>query len=65
MTKLNVPDMHCEKCVERITNALTAAKLDFQVSLKDKTVTVEGNEDCVTKAIEELDDLGFDAKKQA
>lgn len=62
-TTLKVPDMHCEKCVERITNALNAAKLSFQVSLENKTVTVDGDEACVNLAIEELDDLGFDAAK--
>ncbi|NCC66634.1 MAG: heavy-metal-associated domain-containing protein [Clostridia bacterium] len=60
-TILIVPDMHCEKCVERITNGLNAAKLSFQVSLENKTVTVGGDEACVKRAIEELDDLGFDA----
>ena len=42
MTKLSVPDIHCEKCVERITKALTAENLKFQVSPADKTVTVDG-----------------------
>ncbi|MSS63142.1 heavy-metal-associated domain-containing protein [Velocimicrobium porci] len=61
MTTLNVPDMHCEKCVERITKALTAADLKFDVSLESKTVTIDGCEHCVKTAIEELDDLGFEA----
>ena len=61
MTILKVPDMHCEKCVERITDALNAANLSFQLSLENKTVTIEGGEECVKTAIEELDDLGFDA----
>lgn len=61
MTTLKVPDMHCEKCVERITNALNAAKLSFQVSLENRTVTIDGDEECVETAIRELDDLGFDA----
>ena len=61
MTILNVPDMHCEKCVERITKALTAADLKFEVSLEKKTVTIDGCEHCVKTAIEELDDLGFEA----
>jgi len=61
MITLKVPDMHCEKCVERITDALNAANLSFQLSLKNKTVTIEGGEECVKTAIEELDDLGFDA----
>lgn len=33
MTTIKVPDMMCENCVKRITNALTAAELKFQVSL--------------------------------
>jgi copper chaperone CopZ len=63
MTTLKVPDMHCEKCVERITNALNAAKLTFQISLEDKTVTIDGDESNVNTAVEALDDLGFDAEK--
>lgn len=63
MTTLKVPDMHCEKCVERITNALNAAKLTFQVSLKDKTVAIAGDASAINTAIEALDDLGFDAEK--
>ncbi len=31
MTTIKVPDMMCENCVKRITNALTAAELKFQV----------------------------------
>lgn len=61
MTTLKVSDMHCEKCVERITKALTAADLKFEVSLEDKTVLIDGCEHCVKTAIEELDDLGFEA----
>jgi copper chaperone len=63
MTVLNVPDMHCEMCVKRITNALTAAKLNFTVSLKDKTVSIDGDESAVKTAVSELDDLGFEAEK--
>ena len=61
MRILKVEDMHCEKCVERITKAMTAEGLDFQISLADKTVSVDGCDYCVGKAIEVLDDLGFDA----
>lgn len=61
MTVLKVDDMHCGKCVERITKALTGADLKFEVSLEDKTVTIDGCEHCVKTAVEELDDLGFDA----
>lgn len=59
MTTLNVPDMHCEMCVARISDALTTAQIPFQVSLETKTVAVEAGK--VEQAISELDDLGFDA----
>ena len=40
MTTIKVPDMMCENCVKRITNALTAAELKFQVDLAEKKVTI-------------------------
>lgn len=61
MTILNVPDMHCQNCVRRISAALTAADIPFSVSLDDHTVTIERDSD-VEKAKEELGDLGFDAE---
>ena len=60
MTVLKAEDMHCEKCVERITKALSGAQLDFKVSLEDKTVTIDGCEKCVANAKEMMDDLGFE-----
>ena len=59
MTKIAVPDMMCENCVKRITNALTEADLKFSVSLEEKTVTIGGCENCVKTAVSELEDLGF------
>ncbi|MFI3227400.1 MAG: heavy-metal-associated domain-containing protein [Clostridia bacterium] len=59
MKVLKVEDMHCEMCVKRINNALTEAGIAFEISLEDKTVSVD--EAKVAQAIEELDDLGFDA----
>lgn len=61
MRTLKVEDMHCNACVERITKALTNAELKFEVSLEDKTVKIDGCDHCVKTAIEELDDLGFEA----
>lgn len=58
-TKFIVPDMHCEHCVNRIKNALTAEGVNFSVSLEDKTVTVVGCEHCVNKTKQALEDLGF------
>lgn len=60
MTVIKVADMHCEKCVERITKLLTEEGLDFAVSLADQTVTINGCEHCVKMALDALDDLGFD-----
>ena len=62
MTTLRVPDMHCEKCVARITIALNGAGLKFSVSLEDKTVTVDGSAADVERARAELDDIGFTAE---
>lgn len=63
MTVLKVEGMHCEHCVARIEKALTAEGLKFTVSLADKTVTIDGCDGCVKKAVETLDDLGFEAVK--
>jgi len=62
MTTLQVPEMHCEKCVERIGKALEGAGLTYEISLENKTVTIDGCEHCVAAAKELLDDLGFDAE---
>mgnify|MGYP000066642735 FL=1 len=56
---ISVPDMHCDACVKRITNALNAAELKFSVSLENKTVTVNGCENCLKTAVDTLNDLGF------
>lgn len=61
MKTLKVPDMHCEKCVERISKALTAENIDFRVSLADKTVAVD--ETKLPAAREALEDLGFTAEE--
>jgi copper chaperone CopZ len=59
MKTISVPDMMCENCVRRITNALTGANLKFQVSLEKKTVEIDGGDSCVKTALGELEDLGF------
>lgn len=62
MTTLKVPDMHCDHCVQRITQALKREGMTFQVDLDSKTVTVQGDEGTIAAAIEALDDLGFPAQ---
>ena len=65
MTTIKVPDMMCENCVKRITNALSAAGLEFSVSLEKKEVEVNGCGQCVKTAQEELEDLGFTPQIQS
>lgn len=60
MTVIKVEDMHCEKCVSRITNLLKEEGLTFEVNLEEKTVTIDGCSHCVKTALEALDDLGFE-----
>ncbi len=62
MTVIKVADMHCEKCVERITKLLTEEGLDFSVNLADKTVTINGCQHCLKTALEALEDLGFEGE---
>ena len=59
MFTISVPDMMCENCVKRITNALTEAELKFSVDLPSKTVAIDGCQHCLKTAMEELEDLGF------
>ena len=61
MIILEVPEMHCHKCVERITKALEEDKLSFTVSLENKTVSIDGCQSCANTAISTLEDLGFTA----
>ena len=63
MTILNVPGMHCGKCVERITKACAQAGLDCTVSLENHTVEVCGDDQAVETALATLDDLGFEAER--
>lgn len=62
MKTISVPDMMCENCVKRITTALTAAGLNFTVSLDSKTVSVKEQKGGVQTAVSELEDLGFTPK---
>ncbi|MDE6874714.1 MAG: heavy-metal-associated domain-containing protein [Lachnospiraceae bacterium] len=61
MTTLNVKEMSCGHCVERIGKALDEAGIKHSIDLETKTVTVDGCENCVKTAIAELDDIGFTA----
>lgn len=60
MTIIKAEDMHCEKCVARISKAMDEAGLNYSVNLAEQTVTIDGCEHCVKTALEILDDLGFE-----
>ena len=55
-------------CVKRnvigAVNALTAAELTFRVDLAAKNVSIDGCENCVKTAVNELEDLGFTPEVQ-
>jgi len=63
MTILNIDGMRCDGCVARIEKALTEAGITHTVSLEAKTVTVEGDDAVVAKAMEEIEDLGFGVER--
>ncbi|PKM72560.1 MAG: metal-binding protein [Firmicutes bacterium HGW-Firmicutes-16] len=58
---LKVPDMNCEHCVSRITKVLEEQKLNFKVSLGDKTVEIDGDKTAINSAISAMDGIGYDA----
>jgi len=59
MTTIKVNDMMCNHCVGKITKALEAEKLKFEVSLESKTVTIDGCDHCVATAKKALENAGF------
>lgn len=61
MVEWKVTDMHCAMCVARIEKAMQQNKLQANVSLADKRVSVDGGEAEAAKAEEILEELGFDA----
>ena len=57
--EIKVPDMHCERCVARIDNALNEVGIKHEINLEAKTVIIDGCEHCYKTAITEIEDLGF------
>ena len=57
--KIFVEDIHCENCVRRIKEALDKISVSCEISLEEKTVTVNGCDVCYKKAFEEIYDIGF------
>lgn len=61
MKKFLCEEIMCDHCVSRIDKALTAADIEHRIDLGSKTVSIGGCENCVARAVEILDDLGFSA----
>lgn len=59
MKKFRVEDMHCMKCVERITKLFQEEELEFRIYLEEKIVEVDGGEKEAERGKEALEDLGF------
>ena len=59
MKTIQAPDMMCENCVKRISEAFGKAGMQFRVSLPEKTVEVDGD---TAAACALLEDLGFTPK---
>ena len=65
MKVLSVPDMKCANCVKKIDEALTQADLKHEINLEDKTVSIDGCDNCLTKAFDIVKNLGFAPEKKA
>lgn len=61
MKVLNVPDMHCGVCVRRIKKALLEEKIQNEVNLQKKTVTIHKDAEA-ERAAELLGEIGFEVK---
>lgn len=56
---LMVKDMSCQNCANKIKNALSETRVDFEVILDSKTVVVNGDNDMVAVARKVITDIGF------
>lgn len=54
-----IKDMNCEHCVARISKALEDAGIEFEISLENKSVSVEKNGDIVTRAKKAISEAGY------
>ncbi|MFA9375435.1 MAG: heavy-metal-associated domain-containing protein [Lachnotalea sp.] len=61
MRVFKTEEMSCNHCVERIHKALETAEIKHEIKLENKTVSIDGDDNCVASATEILDDLGFTA----
>ncbi|MDF9825448.1 copper chaperone CopZ [Breznakia sp. PF5-3] len=54
-----VNDMNCEKCVEKISEALSEEGIAFDINLEQKAVSIYERGDAVRKASMIISELGY------
>ena len=63
-----VVNMHCQNCIDKLTDNLSFLKgvEDFKISLKDKTITIKFDPSKIEekKFVETIEKLGYSATKQ-
>ncbi|MDE8163371.1 heavy-metal-associated domain-containing protein [Erysipelothrix rhusiopathiae] len=57
-----VDNMKCEGCVKRISEELDNTRVDYTISLPNKSVTVEGSNDTVHAAKQAIQSAGYSVK---
>ena len=58
-TILFIRDMNTEEAAQKITDALSETRVDFEVRLKDRCVAIEGRNDVVYTAKVAIREAGF------
>ncbi|MBR6206034.1 MAG: heavy-metal-associated domain-containing protein [Oscillospiraceae bacterium] len=59
MTVFKVGDMKCGHCAARISKALDAAGVKYEVDLENKTVSVDGCSHCAASAKKAIEEAGY------
>ncbi|AMC93917.1 copper resistance protein CopZ [Erysipelothrix larvae] len=56
---LFVPDMKCQNCVKHISEELDNTRVDYEISLENKTVSVSGDNDAIHAAKNAIRNAGY------
>lgn len=58
-TLLFIRDMNTEEAAQKVADALSETRVDFEVKLKDRCVAIEGRNDVVYTAKVAIREAGF------
>jgi len=61
-TILFIRDLNTEEAAQKITEALSETRVDFEVRLKDRCVAIEGRNDVVYTAKVAIREAGFNVE---